>query len=436
VSAWPRWPLAALDPIWDAEAGIFDAERLLWREPDAYRAPQQNAARALAEVNDALLAKRPLGGAEQQFLDAYAELCSNTALREALWSQPRAVFWTHIALDLLCACLEGTEPAASTADWYEAVGEHVPARALARHLAAFESLYVPARLRLVAPAARCGDYALPIDASALAVPGYRHAQPALAAGSSFAAKHRGLVSDTLAALARHAPELFAEFRRAIRVIALKPLDAGGYDDYSNPELPGAFIASVVHNPLEMGDHFLHELQHNRLSFLEEAGPLFDEPSCDPAVASGCYSPWRDQPRSLYGVYHGVYVFAAVYRYWRGVHASADLGAEDRDYAIDRLLRLPRQLTLAVSMLERYARLTPFGRGLMSQLARDVAAIRAGANAAGLPADAPALRAREQGGYERERDADGRALSVREALRAHVQRHAAGGQCVPFLNALA
>ena len=82
MSAWPRWPLAALDPIWDAATGIFDAERLLWHEPAAYRAPQQNAARALAELNDALLAKRPLGGAEQVFLDAYAELSANAELRD------------------------------------------------------------------------------------------------------------------------------------------------------------------------------------------------------------------------------------------------------------------------------------------------------------------------------------------------------------------
>jgi hypothetical protein len=220
------------------------------------------------------------------------------------------------------------------------------------------------------------------------------------------------------------------------VIALKPRGAGGYDDFSNPELPGAFIASVVHDPLELADHFIHELQHNRLSFLEEAGPLFATPSCDPSLARGCYSPWRDQPRSLYGVFHGVYVFLAVYRYWRRVHDAGDASADARAYAVDRLLRLPRQLALAVAMLERYARLTPFGRALLAQLARDVAAVRADVRSAQLPADAPALRATEDGGYASERDADGRPLRVLEALRLHVARHAAGAQCAGLADVLA
>src|SRR6185436_7164280 len=121
----------------------------------------------------------------------------------------------------------------------------------------------------------------------------------------------------------------------------------------------SFIASVVYNPLEMADHFIHEFQHNRLSFIEECGPLF-EPS---AEAERCYSPWRDKPRALYGLFHGVYVFVAVCRYWLQVFLANDVGPSDRNYVVDRLVRLPRQLALGVGVLRRYARLTPLGRAI-------------------------------------------------------------------------
>ena len=74
----------------------------------------------------------------------------------------------------------------------------------------------------------------------------------------------------------------------------------------------------------------------------------------PVIVTAYTSPWRDKPRGLYGIFHGVYVFLAVARYWLDVFTSGRGDASQRAYAVDRLLRLPMQLALAVGVLERHA----------------------------------------------------------------------------------
>jgi HEXXH motif-containing protein len=231
---------------------------------------------------------------------------------------------------------------------------------------------------------------------------------------------------------RYAPAIFAHFRRTIRVAALKPRAWGGYDDFSEPELPGSFFASVVSNPLELADHFIHEFQHNRLSCIEEYGPLFDATRGDAFGDARFYSPWRDKLRALYGLFHGVYVFIAVGRYWRNVHVDSSLRAEDRVYVVDRLLRLPRQLRLAVAVLRRFARLTPMGQTILEQFVCDVDDLQRAVEDVGLPADAAAWHVAEDGRYVREVSDDGRPLTVAESLQEHLRRNDAHQQCAGLL----
>jgi len=153
------------------------------------------------------------------------------------------------------------------------------------------------------------------------------------------------------------------------MIALKPPHTGGYDDFSEPLLPGSFIASAVANPLELADHFVHELQHNRLSFVEERGHCSHRISRPAATTRrGATPPARCScvPR--------VYVFVAVYRYWRAVLDDPTEGVAE--YARDRVTRLPVQLAVAVRMLRRYGSLTPLGAALLDELTVHVEAINA------------------------------------------------------------
>lgn len=283
------------------------------------------------------------------------------------------------------------------------------------------------------PVARHAGLELVVSSAPWHVPGLACAEGVRRAGAGFHERHLALVQDALAAIARYAPESFEVFR-AIRWIGLQPRSAG--DDWSDPELPGAFLAGVVPNPLELGDHFIHELQHNRLSAIEERGPLFDPAHGDAQSDARFFSPWRDKPRALYGIFHGIYVFVAVTRYWLGAYADRALEGEDRDWVVDRLLRLPRQLALAVGVVERHARFTPLGCALFERLAAAVAELRAEIARIRLPADAPALVVGDDGRCAPERSrGDGRALGVREALREHVARNDFDGACAAHLAEL-
>ncbi len=366
---------------------MTDAATLLWTDA-AWGASAAHAVDRFVTVRDAVTQRDDLGAARDEFL-AIAD-----AVDDSVWAEPRPYWW------------------ARTAERALADGDLVAA------LARFPVDVVDATsVDPTAPIARCGDYRVRVAAEPMAVPDWELVEPALAAGADYHAAHVGLVEDTLATLAGAVPDTFDAFRRIIRVIGLKPRDAGGYDDFSNPELPGSFVASVRPEPTVLADHFVHELQHNKLSFVEELGALFDE-----GRPSGrCYSPWRDDRRSPYGVFHGVYVFLGVHEYWQHIDAQ-DLGDERGAYARDQVARIPLQLALAVDVLERHAPLTPFGATILAELAGAVDRVLGDVDVDA--ADVPAWVALEaDGGFVRQCvPDDGRPLSVRDAVDDHLARH--------------
>jgi hypothetical protein len=380
-----------------------DAAALLWTDAD-FDASLLAARERLLRVRTAIESDPKLSARAPAFL-ASSERVLATPLND--WTDPRVAWWTSLACRLIDAA-----PCDTTA--------------LLRHVADFGAVDLDG----MGPVARCDDYAVVVNPSPFALPGWEMAEPAIAAGVAYHERHVPLVEQTLEAMQRFAPSDYAAFQRVIRMIALKPARAGGFDDFSEPLLPGSFIASVISNPLEMADHFIHELQHNRLSFVEERGPLF----ASTTASGGFYSPWRDSARSLLGVFHGVYVFLAVHRYWQAVlrESEHDVAA----YARDRVVRLPVQLTVAVRMLQEHASLTPLGRALLDELAACVDTIGAGADEALLHRDVPAFVATDDGGYVRQTSVrDGRPLTVAGALREHVSSHPAGNQCAPLVTDL-
>ena len=459
ATGWPAWPIAG------------PAEELLWGETGAatFDAAQGNSAYVLDALRRALAEDPAPGRAAREFVELSGALAADRAAFDRVWSDPRAYAWTRTAHAL---ARTGPEDAlAGHLDQFKAFALGVACQRgrdckFETPLPAALPFAIPGtrhsldgagpvaisgigagRLRVTVggeehhfalgaggdaqsngltlhqcPSARARDYALLLHPHALHLRDLPVGEPVVRAGLAYHARHVGLVERTLALIQRHAPDSFEAFRRIMRLIGLKPLAWGGFDDFSPAEMPGAFVASVVENPFVLADHFIHELQHNRLQLIEEAGPLFEAGAGEDARY---YSPWRDKPRGLYGIFHGVYVFVGVQRFWAAVHAAPEVGADDRTFALDRLLRLPVQLELALGVLQSHARLTALGRLILEQLTLDVARIRRASAGAGLPADCPALTVGEDGVYVPEMGApDGRPLTVRAALLEHVRRNAA------------
>src|SRR6185436_18800016 len=94
------------------------------------------------------------------------------------------------------------------------------------------------------PAARHAGFDLPLSPHAFAHLGLETAEPVLRAGLEFHQRHVSIVEQALGNMHRYAPSTFDRFSEGIRLAALKPRTWGGYDDFSHPELPGSFLASV------------------------------------------------------------------------------------------------------------------------------------------------------------------------------------------------
>ena len=85
--------------------------------------------------------------------------------------------------------------------------------------------------------------------------------------------------------------------------------------FSDNVVPGALYicmrqGSYLADPYDIADSLIHEYRHQKLYILEHYGPAIV--SDFPYVPS----PWREEKRPVSGLYHGVFVFHELEKYWR------------------------------------------------------------------------------------------------------------------------
>ncbi|BCJ44643.1 hypothetical protein GCM10010168_14560 [Actinoplanes ianthinogenes] len=96
---------------------------------------------------------------------------------------------------------------------------------------------------------------------------------------------------------------------------------------TSAEAFGAVAVSAPASGTGLAVALLHETQH---SVLNAAHGLF--PLVEPGAGRE-YSPWREDPRPVYGVLHGIYAFLAVTRFWRAeLRTGATANDEQRTEA--------------------------------------------------------------------------------------------------------
>ncbi len=440
----------------------------------------ERSAVVLIAVTRLLAQRSPLEGAEGEFLALYARMAaSDPAVFTTVWAQPRSYFWTRIAYQLLGACLGGAPLSPMARAYRASLGLTTDREALQWHLDVFKEFCValalqtgedwifatPLRAKLPftvagarwslvgqgevtiegvrdgrlalgrmardagvtrreCPVAHHAGCELPLHPDAFQLPGLDSAEALHAAGHEYQELHRDVIEAALAAMARHDAPTFAHFRDGMRLAALKPRKSGPFTNVSYSELPGACVVSATRHPLAMADRLIHEYHHNVLFALEERGPFFEVTRGNPWTDARHYSPWRNDLRPLQGLLHGLFVYLPVARFWLAVHQAGPAARSDRDYVAERLLKIPRQLELAVDVLAREAVFSSLGRAIFERLRHDTIDIARHTRAADLPEDVPALRITDDGGLvPLTSEADGGALSVREALVEHVRLRA-------------
>ena len=120
---------------------------------------------------------------------------------------------------------------------------------------------------------------------------------------------------------------------------------------SNSSVDTMFWYSATNQPLLMAEMIIHELSHQRVFRLQDMDPLIDSE----VHGSGwdiceIYSPWRDDPRPVNGVFHGFVVFTEAAKFWMSLINQGGLHPEDLDISKRRMTMLSLQLDHAQKSL--------------------------------------------------------------------------------------
>ncbi|GDY29884.1 HEXXH motif domain-containing protein [Gandjariella thermophila] len=182
-------------------------------------------------------------------------------------------------------------------------------------------------------------------------------------------------------LVRHHPAQATGIASTLR--SLVPLDgAGRHRSATCPESFGAIAASFPPDAAACAATLVHEFQHAKLGALLDLLRL-----CDTAPGIACYAPWREDPRPVGALLHGIYAHAAVTLFWRAhrtVVGPAERARAEFEFALWR-----EQTGFALRLLRGCGALTVPGRRFASAIADALAGC-----ASDPVADEPARAAHE------------------------------------------
>ncbi|MEV6235139.1 HEXXH motif domain-containing protein [Lentzea sp. NPDC051838] len=165
-----------------------------------------------------------------------------------------------------------------------------------------------------------------------------------------------LLGEAWRLLTRWHPGCAEELAAGVR--ALIPLAAGtAVFAASSSNAFGGIAMSPKATATQLAEALVHEVQHSKLNALVD---LVDLTSADAGLV---YAPWRDDPRSLMGLLHGIYAFTAVVEFW---HVQRELvpPAETRRAHFSFALRRG-QVRAAVDSLRGNTKLTDLGRAFVA-----------------------------------------------------------------------
>jgi HEXXH motif-containing protein len=94
------------------------------------------------------------------------------------------------------------------------------------------------------------------------------------------------------------------------LVPLKPMSSGHTRSATPAGAAGTVALSLPSDPLTLAVTLVHELMHTKLNLLLDVVAML-------RPTDGLYySPWRQDPRPLWGLLHGTYAFLGVAEFWR------------------------------------------------------------------------------------------------------------------------
>lgn len=452
--------------------GTSDVDQLAWNDLSVYIKRRRKAANALVRVAEAVLGHPELRSRCREFDSCYsALLAADPAAFTTLWSEPYAYHWARTAdqhlrhglatrngveelvahLELIKLFAAGLAILTGSTHPFEAplslpAPLSIPAtklslisnreiellgvddgRLIVRHdgrrevipTQPAESWDHPGMTREFCPEVPLEEGAqMRLQPAALQLPRSVAAAQTLPPVSL---QHRlcDKIEHAVALIDQHLPDMYPQLRYAARIVVLKPVSDSGPQNSSFSRFPGALLIGACENSYELAEDIIHEAHHNRLYAIEEAGPFFEDHRVHSTREERFYSPWRADPRPLYGIFHAVYVFSRVQRYWLNVSQCNGSPQAVRDYAAQRWARLRLQLAAGTAELEANADFTPLGAKLFHCVVKEVQEVQQAGQSAGLRIDLPAFECTESGDFVAATGVlSGKPVSVAEADEEH------------------
>jgi HEXXH motif-containing protein len=127
---------------------------------------------------------------------------------------------------------------------------------------------------------------------------------------------RTVVDDAWQLLSTHVPGVADAMRWGLESLVPMPAVAFRLPSASTGEAFGSAIVAYGEDPAQVAATLVHEFQHIRLGGIQHLATLHvDDPR------ERLYAPWRDDPRPIGGVLHGIYAFFGVTAFWRALAAA-------------------------------------------------------------------------------------------------------------------
>lgn len=159
-------------------------------------------------------------------------------------------------------------------------------------------------------------------------------------------------------ISSHSMELVDELKLFHRVFV--PLVTDSFDVHQSAtfeEAPGLMAISWTPDLSHLMEAIIHELHHQKLYAVMQVDPLVVGPTRETL-----YSPWRPDPRPAHGLFHAVFVFLAVFWFWKAVLRvdRVDNRLVDRETIERRLIQLQLQLERGLEVLDAEVTFTEIG----------------------------------------------------------------------------
>jgi uncharacterized protein len=137
--------------------------------------------------------------------------------------------------------------------------------------------------------------------------------------------------------------------------------------FSDNVVPGALYVCIRHSlgfadPYDLADSIIHEHRHQKLYLLENFQKVIV--SDVPYVSS----PWREEPRPVSGLFHAVFVFYELQKFWYFVYQNSDLVTSQK--ALREYQKDLEMLAEGISTLYN-CRFTKIGSNLLNRINQDI-----------------------------------------------------------------